>query len=94
MDKILVLFTMKGCPFCDMMKDKLVAEGIEYHDRDIEEHEDEYNIFVEITNNEYVPAFMIIENPDEKPETHLFAPDRDYSGIDEGVEIIKEHFKA
>lgn len=92
MDKIVVLFTMKGCPFCDEMKDKLIAEGIEFYDRDIEEFQDEYDIFVEITENEYVPSFMIIEEPDGDSKTHLFAPDRDYQGIDDGVNIIKEHF--
>jgi len=93
MDKMLIVFTMKGCPFCEMMKDKLVAEEIEFFERDIDEHNDEYELFSEVTNNNFVPAFMIIENHEEKPITHLFAPERDYNEIDEGVEIIKEHFK-
>ena len=93
MDKLLVLFTMKGCPFCDMMKEKLVNENIEFFERDIDEYKDEYDIFVEITENEYVPSFMIIENPNGKSKTHLYAPERDFDQIDEGFEIIKNVLK-
>jgi glutaredoxin len=93
MDKLLVVFTMKGCPYCDEMKEKLNEVGVNFIDRDIDEHEDEYNLFVEVTENDYVPSFMIIESPDNLPKTYLFAPDRDYQGIDEGIDIIKEHFR-
>jgi hypothetical protein len=36
---------------------------------------------------------MIVESPDESPKSYLYAPERDFDEIDEGVEIIKEHFK-
>ena len=90
MDKVVVLFTMEGCPFCVVMKDMLVKEGIDFVNRDIDEYEEEYNMFVEITDNEFVPAFMLIENPETEPKTQLFAPDRDYKDIEDGVKIIKE----
>lgn len=83
---------MRGCPYCDEMKNKLNEAGLEFIERDINEHEEEYDMFVEITENDFVPAFMIIESPDESPKSHLFAPDRDYETIDEGVNIIKESF--
>jgi glutaredoxin len=90
MDKLLILYTMDGCPFCTMMKDKLKESNINFYDRDIDEHRDEYDLFVEITENEYVPAFMIIEGDDKKqPITSLYAPDRDFNDLDEGLEIIK-----
>lgn len=92
MDKLLILFTMKGCPFCVMMKEQLEKENIEFYERDIDEHSDEYDMFVEITENEYVPAFMIVESPTEKPNTLLFAPERDFNEIEDGVKIIREHF--
>lgn len=92
MDKLLILFTMKGCPFCVMMKEQLEKENIEFYERDIDEHSDEYDMFVEITENEYVPAFMIVESPNEKPNTLLFAPERDFNEIEDGVKIIREHF--
>jgi glutaredoxin len=90
MDKVVVLFTMKQCPFCHMLKEMLDKENVEYVDRDIHEYEEEYNLFVEVTNNEYVPSFMLIESPDDDPITGLFAPDRDFEDINEGVKIIKE----
>jgi hypothetical protein len=34
----------------------------------------------------------IDENDEEKRETHLFAPGRDYEEIEDGIKIIKEHF--
>ena len=83
---------MEGCPFCTQMKDKLVKSDIFFVERDINEHKDEYDMFVEITENDFVPAFMIVESPDVKPNSLLFAPERDYNEIDEGIAIIKEHF--
>jgi hypothetical protein len=75
------------------MKDQLKESKIDFIERDIFEHNDEYEMFVEVTQNDFVPAFMIIENPDKENEkSYLFAPDRDYEDIESGVSIIKEHF--
>jgi glutaredoxin len=90
MDKVIVLFTMKGCPHCVEMKEMLIKEGIDFVDRDIDEYEEEYNMFVEITENEYVPSFMLIENPETEPVSELYAPERDYDDLEDGVGIIKE----
>jgi glutaredoxin len=93
MDKLLILFTMEGCPYCDMMKEQLTESNIPFEVRDINEHNDEYEMFVEITENEFVPAFMIVESPlTDNHKSYLFAPERDYNEIEEGVAIIKEHF--
>ena len=83
---------MNGCPYCVQMKDKLVESDIFFVERDIDEYKDEYDMFVEITENDFVPSFMIVESPDELPKSYLYAPERDFDEIDEGVEIIKEHF--
>lgn len=93
MEKVLALFTMDGCPYCNMMKDKLTELNIPYVDMNIDEHEEEYNMFKKITENDFVPAFMvmIIEN-DIPQQSQCFAPDRDFEGIDEGIDIIKEIF--
>ena len=90
MDKVVVLFTMKSCPFCVELKEMLDKSNIQFVDRDIDDYEEEYNMFVNITENDYVPAFMLIEDPEtEEPLTELFAPDRDFDDINEGFEIIK-----
>jgi len=91
MDKLVVIFSMKSCPFCHMMKEMLDKENIPYVDRDIHEHEDEYQMFVDATGNEFVPSFMLIEDYEsENSNTHLFAPERDFNEIQDGVQIIKE----
>lgn len=94
MNKIAVVFSMKSCPHCQDFKKLLDDAEIDYLDRDIYEHEEEYEMFVEATGNEYVPAFMLIENPEsEKPITGLYAPDRDFEDIQQGLNIIKEFYE-
>ena len=94
MDKIAVVFTMKSCPHCHTFKNMLTEAEIDFIDRDIEEHEEEYDMFVEATGNDFVPAFMLIENPESKtPITNLYAPDRDFEDVDQGLEIIKEFYE-
>jgi hypothetical protein len=37
---------------------------------------------------------MIVESPDgDDHKSYLYAPERDFNEIEEGVSIIKEHFK-
>lgn len=94
MDKIAIVFTMKSCPHCHDFKKLLDEAEVDYIDRDIYEFEEEYEMFVEATGNEFVPAFMLIENIEsESPDTKLFAPDRDFEDIDQGVSIIKEFYE-
>jgi len=91
MDKLLVVFTMKGCPFCDDFKKMLKEEHIEFFDRDIEKHEKEYDMFTEITENEMVPALLIIEGDGKDYKSYMYAPERNYNELTEALEIIKEH---
>ena len=94
MDKIAVVFTMKTCPHCHDFKKMLNEAGIEFFERDIDEYEEEYDMFVEATDNDFVPAFMLVENPEsETPKSKLCAPDRDFEDIEEGLKIIKEFFE-
>jgi hypothetical protein len=67
---------------------------LDYLERDIYEYEEEYEMFIEATGNEFVPAFMLIENPEsEEPITGLYAPDRDFEDMDQGLNIIKEFYE-
>ena len=92
MDKLLILFSMKGCPFCEQIKSSLTESKIDFVERDIDDYKEEYDLFVEATDNEFVPAFMIIDEVSESPKTFLYAPERDFQDLQEGVEIIKRHF--
>ena len=60
MDKVLILFTMEGCPFCDIMKEQLNELDVDYVVRDINEYEEEYDMFVEITENAPLDFFMYL----------------------------------
>ena len=87
MKKHLVVYTMEGCPHCDNFKNALKENKIKFKNRDINKHEEEYGLFVEITQNEFVPAFMIVE--EETENASLFVPDRDFQDIHEALEIVK-----
>jgi glutaredoxin len=86
-----VVYTMKNCPFCQEFKDMLVKEEIEFFDRDIDEYEEEYNLFSEITDNDMVPALLIIEGNEEYHNSYLYAPERNYNELTEAIDIIKGH---
>jgi glutaredoxin len=90
-DLSVVVYTMKGCPFCVEFKEMLVNEGIEFYDRDIDEYKEEYDIFTEITKNDMIPAMLIVEGDEENYESYLYAPERDYNELTEAVDIIKKH---
>ncbi len=92
MSKKLMVYTMEGCPWCTEFKKILKENKIKFINRDIDKHKDEYDLFVEITENEYVPAFMIVDNPLENMSPRYFAPERDFNEIVEGFNIIKENF--
>ena len=82
---------MKSCPHCHELKKMLQEENIDFVDRDIDENSDEYDVFVKATQNDFVPALLIIREGGEKVESFLYAPDRDYEELTEAVQIIKKH---
>jgi len=84
---------MEGCPFCVQFKDLLTKEGIEYFDRDIEIYKDEYDSFTQITENEMIPALLIIEGDGKDYKSFLYAPERNYDELTEAVDIINGHRK-
>jgi glutaredoxin len=86
-----VVYTMKGCPHCVDFKEMLVKEGIEFFDRDIDEYKEEYDLYSEITDNDMIPALLIIEGDEENHKSFLYAPDRDYNELNEALDIIKKH---
>ena len=58
-DLNVIVYTMKGCPFCVDFKKMLKKEGIEFFDRDIDEYKDEYDLFSKIAENDLIPALLI-----------------------------------
>lgn len=91
--KVVLLYTMKGCPFCDMIKDELNELKIFFLERDIDDYSEEYDEFTQAVGNEYVPSFMLmtLNDNDETTNYKLCAPERDFDEISEGVNIIKNY---
>jgi glutaredoxin len=92
-DLNVIVYTMEGCPFCTEFKDMLTKEGIEFFDRDIDKYEKEYEIFSEVTDNDMIPALLIIEGDGKEHQSFLYAPDRNYMELTEAVDIINQHRK-
>jgi glutaredoxin len=92
-DLNVIVYTMKGCPFCTDFKDLLTKEGIEFFDRDIDEYKSEYDIFSEITENDMIPSLLIIEGDGKNHKSFLYAPERNYNELTEAVDIINGHRK-
>lgn len=89
--KHLVVFSMKGCPHCNDFKNMLTENNVVFYDHDIEEHQEEYDMFVEVTKNEFVPAFMVIEQKESgEVESKCFAPDTNFNTLDEALEVVKK----
>lgn len=83
---------MQGCPYCVQMKEQLEELNIEYIERDIYKEEKEFDMFSKaVGGNDFVPSVMIIETDGKNHKSHLFAPERDFIEIKDGVKIIKEH---
>jgi glutaredoxin len=92
-DLNVIVYTMKGCPFCVDFKEILTNEGIEFFDRDIEEYKDEYDTFVQITENDMIPSLLIIEGNNDNYESFLYTPEKNYNELTEAVDIINQHRK-
>ena len=92
-DLNVIVYTMKGCPFCVDFKEILTKEGIEFFDRDIEKYKDEYDTFTQITENDMIPALLVIEGDDTNYESFLYTPERNYNELTEAVDIINQHRK-
>lgn len=86
-----VVYTMKGCPFCEDFKKMLNEENITFHDRDIDEYSEEYDVFSKITNNDMIPSVLVIEGDEKNHKSYLYAPERNYDELTEALEIIKKH---
>ena len=81
--KIAVVYTMKGCPHCDNLKNKLKENSIEFVEIDIDENELLYERFSKKVNNEFLPAILVGKT--------AYVPEKSFTTIDEAVELVKKH---
>ena len=90
MELSIIVYTMKGCPFCVDFKKMLTEEGI-YFDRDIDVNSEEYDLFSKINKNDMIPAILIIETEGDEVAAYQYVPDRDYNELTEALAIIENH---
>jgi hypothetical protein len=50
-------------------------------------------MFSEITNNDMIPALLIIEGGGKDYKSFLYTPEKNYNELTEAIQIIKEHRK-
>lgn len=77
------IFTMKGCPHCVTLKNKLQDENIEYTEYDIDKYSEMYDKFSKIVGNEYLPAILVGKT--------AYVPEKSFKTIDQAVGLIKDH---
>lgn len=92
-DLNVIVYTMKGCPFCDEFKSMLKDNDVEFFDRDIHENADEYELYREIAESEYIPSLLIIESDGDDYKSYLYAPEKNYNNLEEAIDLILEHKK-
>jgi glutaredoxin len=80
------VFSMKGCPHCDNLKNKLRESNIDFIELDVDEHEELYEKFSKKVDNEFLPAVLI--------ERTAFVPDKSFQTIDEAVDLVKKHLQV
>jgi glutaredoxin len=77
------VFSMKGCPHCDNLKNLLKENNINFTELDVDIHEEIYEKFSKKVNNEFLPAILIGKT--------AFLPDKSFQTIVEAVELVKNH---
>jgi|TARA_R110000822_G_scaffold105457_9_gene233227 glutaredoxin len=89
--KVVVVYSMDGCPHCTSLKSMLKEEKVSFQERNIKDYEEEYSQFVKVMSNEYLPAITLIEmNEEDKPNIQLLAPDTSFKDLHEAVNKIKD----
>ena len=93
--KKVIVYTMKGCRHCDDMKKMLKDSKIEFTPRDIDVFKNEYDLFVQATDSEFIPAFMLltVEKGNKTSNIKLLVPDNDFEDLDEALVKVKRYLK-
>ena len=84
MELSIIVYTMKGCPFCVDFK-KMLDES------NIDVNSEEYDLFSKINKNDMIPAILIIETEGDEVAAYQYVPDRDYNELTEALAIIENH---
>lgn len=80
---------MVGCPYCVELKELLDDSGITYTDRDVKVHEEEWELVMKETKNEFIPTVIIIN--EETGEGKVLLPDVHFDDIPDCFTQIVEY---
>lgn len=81
---MITIYTFPECPFCQDLKERLVKEGIEYNEINVNlpENSEEFAKVVAVSNSQEVPIIKIGKQ--------LLIPNVSFQSIAEGVELTKK----
>jgi len=86
MENKVIVFTMKGCPWCTKLKEQLKENNISYDERDVDDYSEMYEKFVKITENDLLPSMLFGKN--------AFVPEKSFKTIEEAVDLLKKHLQV
>jgi len=83
----LVVYTAKGCPYCEKLKKGLKKIGVNFNEVrvDLEKNKKIYESLEKVSGDTSVPMMLVNKK-------HLLVPGKSFNTIEEGVSLI-ENFK-
>ena len=81
-----IMYTMEGCPHCVKLKKILNENKISFIEKDIGDHEEEYDKFSEAVKSEFLPAVLIGKK--------AFIPDRSFKTISQAGTLIESYLRG
>tara|TARA_R110002050_G_scaffold263223_1_gene403659 strand:+ start:162 stop:539 length:378 start_codon:yes stop_codon:yes gene_type:complete len=78
--KKITIYTQDSCGYCKVIKDELIKNNIEFEEKLINEHRDEWNKITQFTN---LPATPTIYYKDS-----YFVPGRDFGNAENLINIL------
>ena len=64
--KKVVVYSQDNCVFCKELKDLLGQNMVNYIEKDIEIHKEDWDIVSENTGVDYVPTVLVVDSETEK----------------------------
>tara|TARA_R110000765_G_C18578444_1_gene566065 strand:+ start:207 stop:482 length:276 start_codon:yes stop_codon:yes gene_type:complete len=84
--KKVVVYSQDNCVFCQELKEMLGQSMVNYIEKDIELHKEDWDIVSESTGVSYVPTVLLVDS--ETESGRLLAPDRDFDEVSECLQHI------
>jgi len=89
MSNTIMVFTMRGCPFCEELKKELINEDIPYTEFKIHEQKGVWEQVVKQTGLRHLPTVFISEGDTEMGPVYVSG--RDFTSTGEIIKIIKKY---